>query len=279
MMRTGYVPFLLVGVNGLGLWLVSRGASKLALVAVLLAVLGLSFLIERLVPYEPEWNVSRGDSGRDVIHALVNEGAILASLWAMPALAASVSLTALWPTSLPFVVQVLLAVLVADAGITLGHWLSHRQPMLWRLHSVHHSVERFYGLNGLMKHPLHQAFELTLAMTPLLLVGVTTEVATALAFVTFVQLVLQHSNVDTTVGPLRWLLATNEPHRFHHLRWPGIGDVNFGLFTCLWDHLLGTYSYDPARRFTSSDLGIAAQPDFPSDYLAQLRHPFRQAVA
>ncbi|MCP2319266.1 hypothetical protein APR12_004633 [Nocardia amikacinitolerans] len=65
------------------------------------------------------------------------------------------------------------------------------------------------------------------------------------------------------------------PHvRFHHLKWAGIGDVNFGLFTLVWDHLLHHYSYDPARRFTSDDLGMAAKPDYPVGYLAQLAEPF-----
>ena len=67
----------------------------------------------------------------------------------------------------------------------------------------------------------------------------------------------------------------NEGHRFHHLKWAGVGDVNFGLFTLVWDHMLGTFSYDPGRRFTSDDLGIAEEPGFPAGYLAQLREPFR----
>ena len=96
-----------------------------------------------------------------------------------------------------------------------------------------------------------------------------------LAFATGIQLLLQHSNADYTVGPLRYVLSLNEGHRFHHLKWAGVGDVNFGLFTLIWDHMLGTFSYDPERRFTSDDLGIAKEPDFPSGYLAQLREPFR----
>ncbi|MFI6713220.1 sterol desaturase family protein [Nonomuraea sp. NPDC050478] len=49
-------------------------------------------------------------------------------------------------------------------------------------------------------------------------------------------------------------LALNEGHRFHHLKEAGVGDVNLGLFTLVWDHLLGTFSYDPARRFASGQL-------------------------
>jgi sterol desaturase/sphingolipid hydroxylase (fatty acid hydroxylase superfamily) len=277
-LRLGYAPMLLVGANGLGIALAARGASKPAIAGALGAVIALSFCAERVLPYQPSWNHPAGDSRRDVAHALVNEGSILLSLLLLPLLAGSLVVIELWPTDLPFVAQVLLAVLVADLGITIGHLLSHRLPALWRLHAVHHSVTRFYGLNGLMKHPLHQSLELVLGVAPLLALGIPPGVLTALAFCTAVQLLLQHSNVDYTVGPLRRVLATNEAHRFHHLRWPGVGDVNFGLFTCLWDHLLGTWSYDPGRRFTSEQLGIDAEPDFPVGYLAQLRHPFRRAT-
>ena len=52
---------------------------------------------------------------------------------------------------------------------------------------------------------------------------------------------MQHSNVAYRVGPLRSALAPNECHRFHHLKWPGVGDVNFGMFTLLWDRLYGRF--------------------------------------
>lgn len=54
------------------------------------------------------------------------------------------------------------------------------------------------------------------------------------------------------------------------------GDVNFGLFTCLWDHLLGTFRRaDPSRRFVPGDFGVADRPDYPRAYAAQMVEPFR----
>ncbi|MFF5204661.1 sterol desaturase family protein [Streptosporangium sp. NPDC000396] len=125
------------------------------------------------------------------------------------------------------------------------------------------------------KHPLHQTLETSAGFAPLLLAGLPTDVATAAAVAAAVQLLLQHSNADYRIGALKYVLALNEGHRFHHLKWAGIGDVNFGLFTLIWDHLLGTFSYDPARRFTSDDLGMAAKPHYPTAYLAQLAEPFK----
>ncbi|GGT07418.1 hypothetical protein GCM10010156_75890 [Planobispora rosea] len=277
--RYGYMPFMLLGVNGAAVALAASGASKLWLVGLLLAAIGCSFAAERVLPYEAEWNSPAGDGGRDVAHAGVNELLLLVSVGVIPVLAATVTVADVWPHSWPFVLQVLLAVLVADLGITLTHYASHKIGLLWRFHAVHHSIKRFYGFNGLMKHPLHQTLEMSAGVTPLLLIGLPVDVAVALAVAVAVQLLLQHSNADYRIGALKYVLALNEGHRFHHLKWAGIGDVNFGLFTLAWDHLLGTFSYDPARRFTSEQLGMAARPDYPTAYLAQLAEPFRASGA
>ncbi|MGW5569719.1 sterol desaturase family protein [Nocardia thailandica] len=265
---------MLLGINGTGIALAATGASKLWLIALLGLAVAVSFTAERLLPYQAAWNNSHGDTGRDTAHTLVNETLILGSVAAIPVLAAVVPGDGIWPGSWPFVVQVLVAILVADLGITLAHYASHKIGVLWRFHAVHHSVQRFYGLNGLMKHPLHQTIEMTAGVTPLLLAGISVPVAAVLSLAVAVQLLLQHSNADYRVGPFKYVLALNEGHRFHHLKWAGIGDVNFGLFTLIWDHLLGTYSYDPHRRFSSADLGMAAKPDYPVGYLAQLAEPF-----
>ncbi|MEV6060317.1 sterol desaturase family protein [Nocardia asteroides] len=277
--RYGYVPLMLLGLNGIGIALAAAHVPKLWLLLVLMVGIALSFAVERLIPYEPDWNGTQDDSVRDRVHAVVNESLILVSVAVIPLLAAIVPAPGLWPGGWPVPVQVVLAILIADAGITLTHFASHKIGVLWRFHAVHHSVTRFYGLNGLMKHPLHQTVEMAAGVAPLILIGLPVDVAAALALAVAVQLLLQHSNADYRVGPLKYLLALNAGHRFHHLKWAGVGDVNFGLFTLLWDHLLGTYSYDPRRRFTSEQLGMAAHPDYPVGYLDQLAEPFRRTTA
>ncbi len=277
--RYGYVPFMLIGINGAAAFLAARNSSELWLVGLIVVAVGCSFAAERILPYRREWNDGLDDAGRDTAHAFVNESFILVSVAAIPLLAAVTPFHHLWPGTWPFVAQLLIAVLVADFGITTIHLASHKIGWLWRLHAVHHSVRRFYGLNGLMKHPLHQAAEMLGGVLPLIIMGVPVQVASALAVCVAVQLLLQHANVDYRVGPLRSLLALNEGHRFHHLKWAGVGDVNFGLFTLLWDHLYRTYSFDPQRRFTTEDLGMAAKPHYPTGYFSQLAEPFTASGA
>lgn len=278
--RFGYCPAMLLGVNGAALWLVSAGAPKTSLLFLLLAAIAASFAAERISPYELAWNRSLGDGRRDALHAIVNESANFATLLLLPALTSLLAIDGIWPREWSFPAQVLLAIVIVDVGITLAHYASHRLDLLWRFHAVHHSVKRMYGFNGLMKHPIHQAIETVAGTTPLVLMGLPPSVALALVFCVAVQLLLQHSNVDYSVGPLRYALAINEVHRFHHQKDPVLGDVNFGLFTTAVDHLLGTFHWEPrAGRFTSEELGIGAEPHYPVAYVPQLLEPFRRRSA
>ena len=163
----------------------------------------------------------------------------------------------------------MVAIIVADAGITIAHYLSHRLHWLWRFHAVHHSVERLYGFNGFMKHPIHQAIETTAGVTPLLLMGMPFEVGALLGFSVAIQLLLQHSNVDMQIGPLKYVFAFAPIHRFHHQRDGRTGNVNFGLFTTIWDRLLGTFTSTigvstPAT--SESETGQTIQRSIPPSY-------------
>jgi sterol desaturase/sphingolipid hydroxylase (fatty acid hydroxylase superfamily) len=179
---------------------------------------------------------------------------------------------------LPLWAQVTFAILVADFGITIAHWMSHRVPALWKLHEVHHSVKRMYGFNGLMKHPVHLAVEGVFGLLPLLLIGIPFNVAAVLAYAIAIELLLQHSNFDMKLGPLRHVFAWAPTHQFHHMRYGTSGDVNFALFFSGWDRLLGTTFHTHGHRISSKDLGIGTRPNYPDPYLAQLREPFVSAI-
>jgi sterol desaturase/sphingolipid hydroxylase (fatty acid hydroxylase superfamily) len=277
LLRHVHVPF--IGCLALtAVWLAGRHAPHWYLAMIVVAGIAASFIAERILPVDVVWNRDQGDQRRDLVHTVVNEGLAGASLASLPLLSAAFTVTDIWPAGLPFVVQALGAILVFDLGVTVAHLASHRIGVLWRFHAVHHSVRRLYGLNGLMKHPVHQLIETAAGFTLLLAFGIPESVAAALAACAALQLLLQHSNVDYRVGSLERWLALNRGHRLHHLRWAGVGDVNFGLFTLVWDRLLGTYDA-PGREVTSDQLGIAAHPDYPVTYLAQLAQPFRRAEA
>lgn len=278
-MRYLYAPAFFFGFIGLALYLVGEGVSLICLPALLPLAILLALLAERLRPYRAAWNESHGDGGRDLLHALVNETLNALGIAAIPLVALWLPHFGWWPSDWPLALQLLAALLIADLGITLVHYASHRSSLLWRLHAVHHSVARMYGFNGLMKHPLHQALEALGGTLPLLLLGIPVEVAALLAFAIAIQLLLQHSNVDMRIGALRHLFAWAPLHRLHHLKYGTAGDVNFALFFSFWDRLLGTALYLPDYRLAEDDLGIGDRPDYPVGYLAQLAEPFRRVDA
>ncbi|MEX1670258.1 sterol desaturase family protein [Zhongshania guokunii] len=271
-----YLPFFLIVGNGIAIYMAEQDYSKFALAAWVGLLIAVSFLIEQWMPFRPEFNKPQADSGRDVIHAFVNESLSIVGVLSVPIIASFIPFNSIWPSFAPLWLQVLLAVIIADIGITLAHYASHRYSALWQLHAVHHSVKRMYGFNGLMKHPLHQTIETLAGTAPLLLMGAPQEVLLLLVVAVVIQLLLQHSNVAYFAGPLRSVLAINQVHRFHHLNTAKEGDVNFGLFTTLTDHLLGTAYYDKERVIRSEDLGIGTAPDYPVAYIPQMLAPFKR---
>ena len=210
------------------------------------------------------------------VNAVTQLSLVTLLVLAVPAVVGVAPTFVSWPDGVQFLLQVVFAVVVLDIGITVAHWWSHRNDWLWRFHAVHHSATRMYGFNGLVKHPVHQAIETAAGMLPLVLLGVPGDVATAVAGLVVVQLLLQHSNVDYRVGLLRRWVALNEGHRLHHVARVPDGDVNFGLFLLIWDRLLGTYADPTARSVAGDELGIAGRAAYPVDYVDQLREPFRR---
>lgn len=110
-LRYAYAPLFWSGFIGLATWQVGyRQASHAWLVALFLGALGLSFLAERRLPYQPRWNRPHADRLRDVLHASVNESLNALGILALPLLAGVLSFWPVWPQAWPLWLQLLLAI-------------------------------------------------------------------------------------------------------------------------------------------------------------------------
>jgi len=273
--RYFYVPTMMIGFNALAIYFVANGYRYVWIGLVILAAIGLSFAMERVLPYEDAWNDAHGDAAKDLAHGVVYEIANLFTLLLFLIISAMLLPEwSLWPSSLPIAVQFLLAVVFVDCTMTIVHYFSHRVDWMWRLHAVHHGVHRLYGFNGFIRHPLHQALDVVSGTLPLILIGLPVDVVVLLGGAIAIQLIVQHSNVDYALGPFQSVLAIGAAHRLHHVNWAGEGDVNFGLFFTLWDRLLGTYLAPHEREPRVGDIGIQDCPHYPQGYATQLRAPF-----
>jgi len=272
--RYGYVPSMLVGINGCALLFTAYRAPHWIVGSLVLVAIAVAFLMEYVLPYEQAWNAAHDDAIKDTAHGLVYQLSNLGAILLLPLVVSILPWKGFWPSELPLWIQLLIAIVVADMGMTVIHYASHRVGWLWSMHSVHHGVHRLYSFNGMVRHPLHQQIDLFIGTLPLVLAGMSIDVAVLLGLAISVQLILQHSNVDYRLGPFQQVLSVGPAHRLHHVNWAGEGDVNFGLFLTVWDRLLGTFRQDSECTPTTGDIGIQDQPCFPQRYLTQLTLPF-----
>ena len=270
-----YVPMMLIGANGVMIWLVASGYSWWWALPVYVGAVAMSYLAEFSLPYDPAFNVPHGDLDRDFLYFFNYEISVFNSVVLLPVVAFLRPWEGIWPHDWPLWQQIVMAVVIADFGFMMVHYISHKVDWLWKFHAVHHSSERLYGVNGLIKHPVQITLEIAVGSAPLIILGISQEVALLLGFAAGVQLLLQHSKADYELGPFKYVLSAAPVHRFHHVNEPGEGDVNFGLFLNIWDQLLGTFRFDPAKRFTEGDIGLADDSNYPKGYVEQLVEPFR----
>lgn len=256
-----------------------RGASQMLVAASVVAAISLVVhLLERAIPHRADWRRSHGDIVTDVCHFIFSGGAAqlaqIATVLGVAALATRLIGTWLWPVQWPLALQVLLAVVLYELGGYWLHRLQHERGLLWRLHAVHHSAPRLYWLTSARNHPLDLAVSFALSITPLVLLGATDEVLLLLGTLVLATSMLQHANLEISVGPLDRILNVVGVHRHHHALDIGEANANYGGMLLLWDHVFGTY-----RRFATmvcnQQESVGLPHEFPTDYLGQLASPFR----
>jgi sterol desaturase/sphingolipid hydroxylase (fatty acid hydroxylase superfamily) len=239
-------------------------------------------LCELLLPHRREWLRSHGDFRTDALHALVSGvGTTQVARPLVQLLAAGVAAWlaakvggSLWPATWPLVVQLGVALVIAELPQYWLHRLQHEHDALWRFHAVHHSAPRLYWLNAARFHPVDLVALYVVGYLPLVVLGCPQEVFFLVAMFDAVFGMFQHCDVDVRLGPLNWIFSMAEPHRWHHSRTLAEANSNYGSNLIVWDHVFGTF-FLPTEREPPRDIGIADLPRFPSGYLAQLAAPFR----
>jgi len=267
-----FAPIMLLGFNGVAVWIDMVNLSLYWLIPLLIAAVAFAAVVERIIPYHPGWNEGPGEFRRDFVHAVVNIAIIIfLTLVLRPG-------HGIWPETWPVWAQLLFAIVIVDAGLSFAHYLSHRVNFLWKIHAAHHSPTRMYAFNGLLQHPFHQAFEIIVGGTIVIAMGMPHEIGLLVGFAVVIQFLLQHSNADMRIGPLKYLLAVAPVHRRHHTReYDGYG-ANFGFFTNLWDYMLGTLDLGERTRVGETEVGVS-DPAYPKTYMAQFRHPFAREAS
>lgn len=133
-----------------------------------------------------------------------------------------------------------------------AHRLLHTVPLLWHIHKVHHAPRQLAWGFTFQEH-----FAMTVTSAPMLSISTLllgTHLMPPWGSVYILVNYLQHANVSFRFGWLNYVFALPEIHRYHHERDRAFHDTNFSGGLMIWDHLFGTFVYDPARP--ARDFGI-----------------------
>jgi sterol desaturase/sphingolipid hydroxylase (fatty acid hydroxylase superfamily) len=201
------------------------------------------------------------------------------------------------PSALPVFVSrsiiTLMLFLAYELGYWFNHWLSHRVPVLWEFHKVHHSAEVLTPLTNFRVHPVYAwIFANILAISTAVANGLanylfgSTAYQFALADSNIILVVfihayvhLQHSHVWISfTGLLGRILVSPAHHQVHHSSDPRHFDRNFGSCLAIWDWMFGTL-YVPSKQREKLTFGVT--PDrFPAHTITgELFAPFVRAAS
>jgi len=146
--------------------------------------------------------------------------------------------------ALPNWLTVLLAIILLDLSIYGQHVLTHRCPLLWRLHRLHHSDRSLDVTTALRFHPLEIMLSMLWKVAVILLLGASLPAVFLFELLLSSGALFNHANIK--IAPafdhwLRKLLVTPDMHRVHHSKIPSETNSNYGFFLPWWDWLFGTY--------------------------------------
>jgi sterol desaturase/sphingolipid hydroxylase (fatty acid hydroxylase superfamily) len=233
--------------------------------------------IEKLFPLRPEQPVFRAEWQTDLQHFFVNHllvGFVLLATNLMVhrlfSWAISDALQA-WVQALPFALELLLLMLVADLIQYAVHRAMHEWPPLWRFHAVHHSIKTLDWLAGSRLHVGEVLLMRTLVLAPIYVLGFSRGVIDAYIVIIGFQAVLNHCNVNLRLGWLEWLLVTPNFHHWHHSQQHEALDRNYAGQFAFIDHLFGTAVRAPERW--PSRYGVL-HDEVPPGFWRQLLYPF-----
>lgn len=279
-------PLLMVGCLWLASGLMSAGMNDtLTLLIVILGVAIPAILaLEHWLPFREQWSRSHGDVAADTTYLLLIQfiwPRVLTAFW-LAVLAGSTAWLAArwapfdgatWPHDWPLPLQLSLALVIAEFGRYWIHRWAHEVPLLWRFHAIHHSPHRLYWLNAARFHPLEKIWLHIPETLPFIVLGANPEVLVLYYVFTGVHGMLQHSNIDVRLGPLNYIFAMSELHRFHHSKIIAESNNNYGNNLILWDLIFGSFFWPREREV--GEIGLL-NPEYPQTVWGQTLAPFHR---
>lgn len=185
------------------------------------------------------------------------------------------NLLAAWP----LVAQALVYFVAKDFLDWCVHNLLHRVPALWEFHKLHHSITEMDWIGNFRFHWMEIVVYQGLTYLPLVILGVDGSVLFAVAITATLIGHLNHSNLNLTWGPLRYVFNSSRMHIWHHMHdFPPshARGLNFGISLSVWDWIFDT-AYWPNRNESPQQqpeaLGFPGMERMPRSLLGRFLSP------
>jgi len=177
---------------------------------------------------------------------------------------------------LPWLVQFLLAVLVADLCEYFLHRMFHTVPFLWRFHAIHHSSKALDWIAGSRAHLVEDVVVRGGMLIPMMLVFPQDIIVAYLLWVT-IHATWAHCNFRPTIKWLEPFLVQPRFHHWHHTAQQEAIDKNFAIHFPWIDRIFGTY-YFPEDGSWPATYGLHNEK-LPEGFWAQNLYPFTRRKA
>jgi sterol desaturase/sphingolipid hydroxylase (fatty acid hydroxylase superfamily) len=171
---------------------------------------------------------------------------------------------------LPLVVQMGIFLVGSDVLLYWTHRMFHGAS-LWKYHAVHHSSEQLEWISAARFHPINLFLGSVAVDVVLLMAGISPNVLVVVGPFTVAHSAFVHANLDWSLGPFKYVLASPVFHRWHHTAAERGGEKNFAATFPVIDLMFGTFHMP--RGELPGHYGIADR-QFPSSFTGQLVYPF-----
>jgi sterol desaturase/sphingolipid hydroxylase (fatty acid hydroxylase superfamily) len=180
-----------------------------------------------------------------------------------------------WPVWL----EVMLAILILDLCIWAQHLVTHKVPLFWRFHRVHHADRDMDVTTGFRFHPVEIVASMGLKIALVYALG-----PSAFAVLVFEVLLsgtalFNHANLALPQWldrVLRLVLVTPDMHRVHHSVRREEHDSNYGFCLSVWDRIFRTHVPQPKAGHDAMTVGLEWQDERPAKLAWALGLPFRR---
>ncbi len=184
---------------------------------------------------------------------------------------------------LPVWLEIVLAIMLLDVAVYAQHVASHKIPILWRVHKVHHVDRDIDVTTGARFHPVEIVLSMAFKLAVVVLLGPAAVAVFLFEVILNASAMFNHSNVKLPLWldkGLRALIVTPDMHRVHHSIIHRETDSNYGFCVSLWDRLFRTYQSQPEHGHEGVTIGLAEHQDnAPSSLWWSLMLPFKSPGA